>query len=188
MFLGDFYGPVNIMRSVSYNLLSTSCLSWVGRPEKAFYCSVFGCFGKGCLSLFSLCSLAVGAVQEILVFFWSDRLIFVTPRNSLSDEENHDCIMTKHDLSTQPLSTSLNVTQYLLWKLQLKAIRPFFVSLFLRIFLSQRCCDALVLFNGCRLRLVSICGCLTKLIVFCINRVCSDWLNYLCRKECVCKC
>lgn len=110
-------------------------LSWVSWKSLLLYV----CFGSGCLSLSSLCTLAVGAAQhlsscEILVFFFSFDLIgwYVTPNDLLScDEENRDCIMTKqHDLSSQLLSTSLNVTQYLLWKLQLKAIWPFLFSFY----------------------------------------------------------
>lgn len=105
-------------------------LSWVSWQSLLLYV----CFGSGCCeSLFSLyvdswCSTASLSVRDPCLFlqFWSDRLVFVTPSDLLScDEENRDCIMTKHDLSSQPLSTSLNVTQYLLWKLQLKAIWPF---------------------------------------------------------------
>lgn len=38
MFQGDLNGPVTVMRFVWCVLVSTSCLSWVGCPEKAFYC------------------------------------------------------------------------------------------------------------------------------------------------------
>ncbi len=147
MFHGDFFGPTNIMRSVLCNLLSTSCLSSVGHPERSLLC-VFGCYGSGCLSLISLCTLAVHAAHrlsscEILVFFLSFYLIcsFVTPSSSLScDNENPDCFMTKHGLSTQPHSAYVKCHSVCYGNFSSEPPDLVFVLVVRRIFLLQMLC------------------------------------------------
>lgn len=151
MLQGDFNGPITIKRIVYVSCFQLPVWVELGVLKKPFTVCVF--WEWLFESLFSLyvgswCSTASLKLRDPCLFlqFWSDRLLLVTPSDSLScDDENRDCIMTK-----QPLSTSLNVTRYLLWKLQLKAIWPFFCFPFTKDFsftdVVHLCCSMAI---GC---------------------------------------
>lgn len=97
------------------NLLSTSCLSWVGRPERSLSC-VYVCLGVSGVAVWVIFFFVHGSVQHSIsqgvrslsfsYVFFSDRLIFASSSSYLSsDDENPDCFMPKRGLSTQPHST-----------------------------------------------------------------------------------
>lgn len=124
----------------------------------------------------AVCTLAVqhSISPPMMCLFFSLLLIWEAwlVADSLScDKENPDPIMTKRDLSTQvhkkPLSVNLSTktSDVVLVSLFYKG----FFFFFLLFFLGILSCSVQWLWA------VSVEGRLTKLFVFCINGVCSEW-------------